>query len=193
MIIEPIDNLVDPLGVHDFKTHNQNKSLTLKRFGVLYTRFPWRTKAGNPIVFSRYLSKSSWGEQGRPRLIYNGSDLDERHDFKQVYLTSKVLKRVQRSINRKAFWSRVASERRLYKLRVESTSFVKHALHTFVHAWLPEVEDDERGVLSANTSDSFDIGDLVTIKRKLRSLESERLKKFEEIRVLPTTTDPHVM
>ena len=55
------------------------------------------------------------------------------------------------------------------------------------------MEDDERGVLSANTSDSFDIGDLVTIKRKLRSLESERLKKFEEIRVLPTTTDPHVM
>lgn len=194
-IIAPISRLKDPLGVLNFKASDQNKLLLLKRFGELYRKFKIRDSFGSGYVFCRYIpERSSWnhGNQPKPKLIGNSRNMDERPDFKASYVTTADLKRIQRYLNWKAFWSRVERERRLYKLIVEKESFMLHALHTFVHAWLPELPNDFRGK-SSDPDAGHDVPDREDIYRKLYTLEEQRADRIASIRVLPTTTDPRMM
>lgn len=193
MLIASIDRLVDPLGVHSFSNSNQNKTLVLKRFGELYSRFKILSSKGNAYVFCRGIDPGgSYSGAPRPRLLANGNDMDERGDFKNAYLSVRDLKRAQRYLTRKAFFSRVQNERRLYKLILEEKSFCLHAIHTFIHAWLPEQADSTRGD-HMKTADLFDYQDRQEVARSLRKKENERMGRIESIRVIPTTTDPHMM
>ena len=193
MIIAPIDRLEDPLGVLRFSHIDQNALLTLKRFGELYKQFTIMNREGINYIFCKYLYKtSSYPNRHKPRLMANGRDMDDRYDFKNAYVTDKDLKRIQRYLNWKAFFSRIRSERRLYKLLAEKNSFVLHALHTFVHSWLAELPDDTRGKTSDHAA-IYDTDDQAEIMRKLYRLEEERMDRIATIRVLPTTTDPRMM
>lgn len=193
MIIAPISKLVDPLGVHSFKGSDQNKSLMLKRFGELYSRFKILTPLGNAYIFCRFIDPGgAYSGSPRPRLMANGSDMDERPDFKKSYLTIRDLKRAQRCLDRKAFFSRVKNERRLYKLILEEKSFCLHALHTFVHSWLPEKESSTRGDRT-KTGDLHDYNDRLEVARTLNMKETERMNRIASIRVLPTTTEPYMI
>ena len=193
MIIVPVSRLVDPLGVTTIEKVNQNKVLLLKRFGELYKRFPILNNHGGKYVFCKYIETIGYREAyPRPCLLANGTRLDERPEFRATYVSDKDLKRIQRYLNRKAFFSRVKNERRLYKLVLEESSFIKRALHTFVHAWLPELPDITRGRRDV-PMDKYDIESNDDICRKVRELDNERIARCEAIRVLPTTTDPRMM
>lgn len=193
-IIAPIRRLKDPLGVVKFTDTDQNQLLLLKRFGELYRQYTILDSCGVRYTFCRYLKKSTthFNQRYVPRLLASGRTMDDRPEFSDAYVTDSDLKRCQRYLHWKAFFSRVKSERRLYKLIVEEKSFVLNALHTFVHSWLPELPDDARSSVS-DDNDIYDLKDRYKLINKLCSLENERMDRIASIRILPTTTDPRFM
>lgn len=169
MILKSLKTIKDP--ILPYHRGNRNILLTLNRFGKLWRRYKLRDDhgfAGSKIYGCAGRATSQYDSVERPKLIISGRTVDERDEFAGVYVTESDFKRMQRSMNIRAFLSRWDIERQAYVKRLKEDGrkglVILHRVYSIITP-----TRNSKGRFSNGWEDKFNREDYDALKRYIKA------------------------